>query len=160
MEFKYYVLNESMYRNREICFYNVFDNGWVNSQTEKEVRRYLRAPKKYKRKWEWDRESQSLTGFPAFVRELTSIIGCEEHFRCEYEILVESMFGGDVRGVVKKFDEYATKEDFLDAIKKELAKERVYKIDCFMQCERNMEMIAREVIYQAKQQLKEKKGEV
>ena len=155
MNFEYYVLNESLYRNKEIQPFNVFSNCLVNECTEKEVRRYLRNPNKYKRKYGDDKD---LIGFPAFVKELTSIIRWQEKSRCEYEITVGSAFITEICDVIRDIDNYKTREELVETLEKENKRNgRLKKIDCFMQCEPNMEMIAREVIYQAKQQLKEQK---
>ena len=131
-KFEYYVLNEPMHgsrENRKIESYNVFNNFWVNKRTNEEVRKYLRSPSKFKHTRFMTNEITY--GFEAFVRELQSIIMCEEWARCEYEIMVGSAFEDDIN----KFQ----------------------KIDCYDQCKPNMAMIAREVIYQYKKYLKEKK---
>ena len=132
-KFEYYVLNETMhgsFENRKIENYNVFNNYWVNKRTNEEVRKYLRAPSKFKHTRFMTNEITY--GFEAFVRELQSIIMCEEWARCEYEIMVGSVFEDNIN----KFQ----------------------KIDCYEQCKPNMAMIAREVIWQYKQFLKEKRN--
>ena len=128
IRFEYYVLNDD-FNKRHIEPFNIFRNYWVNDQTAKAVRKYLRAPSKFKYERYWSHET--LYGFNAFVGKIDSIIKCEEWSRCEYEIMVGSMFEDDIN----KFQ----------------------KIDCYDQCKLNIEMIAREVIYQYKKYLKEKK---
>lgn len=128
VQFEYYVLNDD-FNKRRIEPFNVFRNITVNSETAKAVRKYLRAPSKFKfERWGHD---EVYYGFEAFVKELDRIIMCEEWSRCEYEILVNGMFS----------DENSTQ-----------------KIDCYEQCKPNMEMIAREVIYQYKKFIKEEKS--
>ena len=129
VKFEYYVLNDDFNKHR-IEPFNIFRNYLVNDQTAKAVRKYLRAPSKFKYERYWSHEV--LYGFDAFVAELDSIIMCEEWSRCEYEIMVNGLFSDD---------------------------DCVQKIDCYQQCKPNMAMIAREVIYQYKQYLKNKKGE-
>lgn len=128
VRFEYYVLNHNFNKNT-IEAYNIFRNYWVNDQTAKAVRKYLRAPSKFKyTSW----SSHEVTyGFDAFVKELDTIIRCEEWARCEYEIMVNGMFSNE---------------------------DKAQKIDCYEQCRPNMEMIAREVIYQYKKFLKEKEN--
>lgn len=128
VKFEYYVLNEN-FNEHKIEPFNIFRNHWVNDRTAKAVRKYLRAPSKFKfTTW---RSDEVLYGFEAFVKELDEIIMCEEWSRCEYEILVNGMFS----------DENSAQ-----------------KIDCYEQCKPNMEMIAREVIWQYKNFMKEKKN--
>lgn len=125
MTFEYYVLNEDGNR-RKIEPFNIFKNVWVNNRTLKAVKKYVRAPSKFK--FESWCSKEVFYGFEAFVKELDQIIMCEEWSRCEYEILVNGIFSD---------------EDYAQ------------KIDCYEQCKPNMEMIAREVIYQYKRQLKQ-----
>lgn len=126
IKFEYYVLNED-FNKRQVEPFNIFRNHYVNSQTVKAVRKYLRAPSKFKfQRWGSD---EVYYGFEAFVKELNSIIMCEEWSRCEYEIMVNGLFSDE---------------------------NNAQKIDCYEQCKPNMAMIAREVIYQYKQYLKEK----
>ena len=47
MQFEYYVLNYDT-NKKKVINYNIFNNINVQECTEKEVRKYLRAPKKYK----------------------------------------------------------------------------------------------------------------
>jgi len=128
VQFEYYVLNDD-FNKRKIEPFNIFRNVYVNGETAKAVRKYLRAPSKFKFK-RWHSENVYY-GFEAFVKTLDSIIMCEEWARCEYEILVNGMFSDE---------------------------EKAQKIDCYEQCKPNMEMIAREVIYQYKKFIKEEKS--
>lgn len=126
-KFEYYVLNDN-FNKHKIEPFNIFRNIYVNDMTAKAVRKYLKAPSKFKfQRWS---SNDVYYGFEAFVKELDSIIMYEEWSRCEYEIIVNGMFS-DV--------------------------DKAQKIDCYEQCKPNMAMIAREVIWQYKQYLKEKK---
>lgn len=126
-KFEYYVLNDD-FNKRKIEPFNIFRNIYVNNMTAKAVRKYLKAPSKFKfQRWSSDKEYY---GFEAFVKELDSIIMCEEWSRCEYEIMVNGLFSDD---------------------------DCAQKIDCYSQCKPNMAMIAREVIWQYKQQTKKER---
>lgn len=127
IRFEYYVLNDD-FNKHHIESFNIFRNHYVNSQTIKAVKKYLRNPSKFK--YERYFSHEIIYGFDAFVAELDSIIKCEEWARCEYEIMVNGLFSDD---------------------------DKVQKIDCYYQCKPNMAMIAREVIWQYKKYLKEKK---
>ena len=125
--FNYYVLNEN-FNKHEIEYFNVFNNCIVNQRTLKAVKKYLHSPSKFEyTSWLLHK---TFYGFDGFVRELDTIIKGEEWSRCEYEIMVNGLFSDE---------------------------DKAEKWDCYMQCKPNMEMIAREVIYQYKQYLKEKK---
>lgn len=125
MQFKYYVLNYN-YNNQKIENYNIFNNVWVNKRTEKTVKRYLRAPSKFKyQNFAFDK---TVYGFEGFCQELSSIIAGEERGRFEYEIAVGYLLENNP--------------------------EKYEKWDCWMQCKPNIEMIAREVICQYKEYLK------
>lgn len=131
MNLEYYVLNSDM-NTHEIKPFNIFRNWPLEEATIKEIKKYLRAPGRYKHtKHHFGNvPEETYYGFEAFVKELDSLIMWQEWSRCEYEIYVSDMFD---------------KED------------RRTKIDCYEQCKPNMEMIAREVIYQYKKQSKEEK---
>ena len=66
VRFEYYVLNHNFNKDT-IEAYNIFRNYWVNNQTAKVVRKYLRAPSKFSyTSW----SSHEVTyGFDAFVKE-------------------------------------------------------------------------------------------
>lgn len=126
MRFEYYVLNHDFNLNK-IYFYNIFNNYYVQKYTEKEVKKFLRNQKKYSYKSYFD--DKILYGFEALCKRIDSIIACEQHHRCEYEISVGGLFEKDL----DKFEKY----------------------DCYEQAHANIELITREVIYQYKKQLKE-----
>ena len=130
MQFKYYVLNYDC-NAKKIVPFNIFRNIHVQEWTEKAVRKYLRSPKNFTYKSFDDKEI--LHGFDAFVKELDGIVAWQEHWRCEYEISVGDAFEDNC--------------------------EKLEKWDCYEQAHMNIEMIAREVIWQYKEQKKAKDGE-
>lgn len=130
MQFKYYVLNYDC-NAKKIVPFNIFRNIHVQEWTEKAVRKYLRSPKNFTYKSFYDKEI--LHGFDAFVKELDGIVAWQEHWRCGYEISVGDLFETDCN--------------------------KLEKWDCYGQAYMNIEMIAREVIWQYKEQKKAKDGE-
>ena len=133
MKFEYYVLN---YNWNEKCVenFNIFNNITLNDAVEKEVRTYLRSPKKYyyMKHGLWVGENTYIYGFDGLCETIKSLIMWQEWVRVEYEISVGDAF-----------------EDDLDNFE---------KWDCYKQCIPNIPMITREVIWQYKQQLKEKES--
>jgi hypothetical protein len=127
MQFEFYVLNYNSNRDK-VVMYNIFNNIHVQEYTEKAVRKYLRSPKNFKY-IPFSKTEETIYGFDALVKEIDSIILWQEWSRCEYEISVGDVFTTDCN--------------------------KLEKWDCYQQTKPNMEMIAREVIYQYKQQLKE-----
>ena len=125
MQFEYYVLNYDC-NAKKIVPFNIFRNIHVQEWTEKAVRKYLRSPKNYTYK-SFDGK-EILHGFDAFVKELDGIIKSEEWSRREYEISVGDLFETDCN--------------------------KLEKWDCYKQAHMNIEMIAREVIWQYKEQKK------
>lgn len=124
MQFKYYVLNHNFNADK-VEMFNVFSNCRVQEWCEKAVKKYLRSPAKYTVK-RWG-DGATLTGFDALCEEVRRTIASEEWGRCEYEIVVS--------GFVSR-------------------SEKQEKWDCYRQCEPNIPMITREIIYQYKEQLK------
>ena len=125
IQFEYYVLNYDFNR-RKIIHYNIFNNIHVQEYTEKAVNKYLRNPKKFTYK-SFDGK-EIMYGFDAFVRELDGIIQWQEWGRREFEVSVGDAFETDCR--------------------------KLEKWDCYRQAHMNIEMIAREIIYQYKEQRK------
>ena len=137
MQFEFYVLNYD-FNKRKVVNYNIFNNIRVQEWTEKEVRKYLRAPKKYKHIVQYEneflgREEIAVYGFDALVKEIDSIIAWKERGRREYEVSVGDAFTTDC--------------------------EKLEKWDCYEQAKPNMKMITYEVIRQYKEQKKAKDGE-
>lgn len=137
MQFEYYVLNYDT-NKKKVINYNIFNNINVQECTEKEVIKYLRAPKKYKHIVQYEnkflgREEIAIYGFDALVKEIDRTIAWGEYGRREYEISVA--------------DAYETNCEKLE------------KWDTYSQAKPNMTIIAHEVIRQYKEQKKAKDGE-
>ena len=135
MQFEYYVLNYDT-NKKKVINYNIFNNINVQEWTEKAVRKYLRAPKKFKHIVQYEnkflgREEIAIYGFDALVEEIDRTIAWEEYGRREYECSVRDAF--------------------------ETECEKLEKWDCYRQAKPNIEMITREVIWQYKQQQKKEK---
>ena len=133
MQFEYYVLNYNS-NTKKIEPFNIFRNCYVQEYTEKAVRKYLRSPKNYKYVVQHKndflgREEIAVYGFDALVKEIDSIIAWQERGRREYECSVGDAFTTDCN--------------------------KLEKWDCYMQAKSNIPMIARECIYQYKEQRKE-----
>ena len=127
MQFEYYVLNYNP-NTKKIEPFNIFRNCYVQEYTEKAIKKYLRSPKNYK----YERYGEdTLYGFEGLCQEIERIIQWQEWGRREYEISVGDAFEKDC--------------------------EYLEKWDCYMQAKSNIPMIARECIYQYKQQRKEQK---
>lgn len=124
---EYYILKYDANR-KEVVRYNIFQNIHIYERTEKETKKYLRSPKKYSRKKFLSEEI--LYGFEAFCEEIKMIIKCELWSRRQYEISVGDAFETDC--------------------------DKLEKLDGYYQCEKNIPVIAREVIYQYKQKRKAK----
>ena len=134
MQFEYYVLNYNP-NAKKVENFNIFQNCLVQEYTEKAVKKYLRAPKKFKHIVQYEnkllgREEIALYGFDALVEEIDRTIAWQERGRREYECSVGDAFTTDCN--------------------------KLEKIDCYYQSKPNMKIIAREVIFQYKKQLKEK----
>lgn len=130
IRFKYYVLNYNHNKN-QVEQFNIFNNIHVQEWTEKAVKKYLHNPKKYTYK-SFDGQ-EVLYGFDALVKELDSIIQWQEWGRCGYEMGVCYKFETDCKNIAH--------------------------MDCYEQAHMNIEMIAREVIRQYKQQKKKEKDD-
>ena len=128
IQFEYYVLNYD-FNKQKVEPFNIFRNIHVQEYTEKAVRKYLRSPKNYTYK-SFDGK-EVIYGFDALVRELDGIIQWQEWGRSEYEMSCGYKFETDCN--------------------------KLQATDCYEQCKPNMKMIAREVIWQYKQQQKKEK---
>ena len=132
MRFEYYVLNYDT-NKKKVINYNIFNNINVQEHTEKAVKKYLRAPKKYKHIVQYKndflgREEIAVYGFDALVEEIDRTIAWQERGRCEYECSVGDAFETDINNY-EKWDTYS-------------------------QAKPNMAIITHEVIRQYKEQLK------
>ena len=132
MQFEFYVLNYD-FTKKKVINYNIFNNINVQEHTEKAVKKYLRAPKKYKHIVQYKndflgREEIAVYGFDALVEEIDRTIAWQERGRCEYECSVGDAFETDINNY-EKWDTYS-------------------------QAKPNMAIITHEVIRQYKEQLK------
>ena len=123
--FEYYVLNYN-WNKKCVENFNIFDNISLDNAVEKEVRKYLRSPKKYRyyKHGLYVGEYEYIYGFKGFCKALESLIMWQEWGRREYEISVGDAFETDC--------------------------DKLEKWDCYEQCKPNIPMIAREVIWQYK----------
>lgn len=162
MNFEYYVLNFNCNKHKVETF-NIFNNINVNKWTEQAVKKYLRSPRKYSKRV-FSRggcnKYEDIYGFDAFCAEIRSILMNQLWARREYEISVSDAFVCEISDVVNKLDQFETLDELKEyMIKINKRNESLEKWDCFAQCEKNIPVIAREVIYQYKQQIKEQKNE-
>lgn len=129
IKLEFYVLNHD-FNTRKIENFNIFRNSILLKRTLEEVKKYVESPKDYTYRRSID--GIMLKGFEAFCFRLETLIACEEWSRCEYEIYVGDAFTTDIN----KFEKW----------------------DCFMQAKPNVPIIAREVIYQYKEQTKKRRS--
>lgn len=158
MHFEYYVLNHNFNKNK-IELFNIFNNYYVQEQTEKEIKKYLRSPKNYKYD-SFFKDEQPIYGFDGLCKRFEQILRCEEWSRCEYEIAVGSIHITELSDIIRAVErkEFNT-DNLLEEIKKrDKYNGRLEKWDCFEQAKNNIPMIMRECIYQYKQYLKEQKS--
>ena len=132
MQFEFYVLNYD-FNKKKVINYNIFNNINVQEHTEKAVKKYLRAPKKYKHIVQYKndflgREEIAVYGFDALVEEIDRTIKWGEWSKREYEISVGDAFETDIN--------------------------KLEKWDTYSQAHPNAEIIAYTVIRQYKEQLK------
>ena len=126
MQFEYYVLNYD-FNKKKVVNYNIFNNIRVQEWTERAVKKYLRAPKKFSYT-PFGKDVETIYGFDAFVKELDRTIAWQEHWRREYEVSVGDAFEDNC--------------------------EKLERWDCYGQAHMNIEIIAHEVIRQYKEQKK------
>lgn len=153
MQFEFYVLNYDSNKKKIINF-NIFNNIHVQEWTEKAIRKYLRAPKKFK--YESFFTKEVTYGFDGLCKEVESILRHELWSRCEYEIAAGSLFTTELKDVVREVNVgKITADNLYNELKKKSERNgNLEKIDCFYQAEPNIPMIVRECIYQYKKQLK------
>lgn len=148
MRFEYYVLNYD-FNKKKVENFNVFRNIRVQECTEKAVKKYLKSPKNYRYRQE------DIYGFEALCKEIDLIIRWQEWARREYEISVSDAFVTELSDLVRDIDKYSTLDEFKnELVKVNTRNPRLEKWDCYQQCEPNIPMITREIIWQYKQQIK------
>ena len=157
IQFEYYVLNYDHNKDKIVLF-NIFDNYYVQEQTEKEIRKYIRNPKNYKYD-SFFKDEEPVYGFDGLCKRFETILRCEEWARCEYEIAVGGIFITELSDIIREVERG---EIGADDIYEEIQKKNKYSIklekwDCFQQAQKNISMIMRECIWQYKQQKKKEK---
>lgn len=164
MRFEYYVLNYDWNR-KKVYQFNIFNNMHVQEWSEQAVKKYLRSPAKYKYVKQYSNpylgtEKVTVYGFEALCAEIKSILKNQCWSRREYEISVSDAFVTEISDVINDIDKYNSLEEFKEYLtKKDDRNPKLEKWDCFQQCEPNIPMITREIIWQYKQQSKQEKGE-
>ena len=136
MQFEFYVLNYD-FNKKKVINYNIFNNINVQEHTEKAVKKYLRAPKKYKHIVQYKndflgREEIAVYGFDALVEEIDRTIAWQERGRCEYECSVGDAFETDINNY-EKWDTYSQAKPNMAIITHEVIrqyKEQLNKEDC------------------------------
>ena len=158
MQFEFYVLNYD-FNKKKVVNYNVFNNIRVQEWTEKAVRKYLRAPKKFKHIVQYEnkflgKEEIALYGFEALVEEINRTIAWQERGRREYEVSVGDAFITEIRDIVREVERGSlTNDNLYDELKKtEQHNAKLEKWDAYLQAKPNMAIIAREVLRQYKEQ--------
>ena len=129
MQFEFYVLNYD-FNKKKVVNYNIFNNIRVQEWTERAVKKYLRAPKKFSYT-PFGKDVETIYGFDALVEEIDRTIAWQERGRREYEVSVGDAFETDC--------------------------EKLEKWDCYRQAKPNMKMITYEAIRQYKDQLKKER---
>lgn len=125
-DLKFYVLNHD-FNTDKIYSFNVYDNCTVKKSVEKLTRKYLRKKDEYEF-YDFIKKERYY-GWEAYLKELR-ICFLEEWARVEYEISVGAPFETDCK--------------------------KLRKMNCYDQIVPNLELIARDAIYQIKKEQKEK----
>ena len=129
IKLEFYVLNYD-FNAKKVENFNIFRNSTLLKRTIEEVKKYVESPKDYTYRRSID--GLMLKGFEAFCFRLETLIASEEWSRREYEIYVGDAFTTDIN----KFEKW----------------------DCYKQAKPNVPMIAREILYQYKEQTKKKRA--
>ena len=157
IQFEYYVLNYDHNKDKIVLF-NIFDNYYVQEQTEKEIRKYIRNPKNYKYD-SFFKDEEPVYGFDGLCKRFKTILRCEEWARCEYEIAVGGIFITELSDIIREVErgEIGADDIYEEIQKKNKYSSKLEKWDCFQQAQKNISMIMRECIWQYKQQKKKEK---
>ena len=157
MKFEYYVLNHDFNRDK-IELFNIFNNYYVQEQTEKEIKKYIRNPKKYRYE-SFFKDEEPVYGFDGLCKRFERILMGEEWGRCEYEIAVGGIFITELSDIIRDVErgEISADNVYEEIQKKNKRNSKLEKWDCFKQAQKNIPMIMRECIWQYKQQKKKTK---
>ena len=98
--FEFYVLNYN-HNSKKVEMFNIFNNWVLDNAVQKEVKKYIRNPSKYKSmKYNFEtKEDDYIFGFEGFKQEILSLIRWQEWSRCEYEIGVTEPFTQDLNTI-------------------------------------------------------------
>ena len=155
IQFEYYVLNHNFNRDK-IELFNIFNNYYVQDQTEKEIKKYIRSPKNYKYN-SFLKDEEVVYGFDGLCKRFEQILKHEEWARCEYEIAVGGIFITELSDIVREVErgEIAVEDIYEEIQRRNKRNSKLEKWDCFQQTQKNIPMIMRECIRQYKKQKKE-----
>lgn len=156
MKFEFYVPNYNC-NAQTVEMYNIFDNYYIQTMSEKAIKKYLRAPSKYCYTEYFSIQKLDTYGFEGLVKKIDSIMHTEMWAHSAYETSISDAFIYEICDIVREFDKY----DSLDKLKEKLEKEnkrnaKLEKWDCYEYCKPNMEIITHEIIRQYKEQIKNK----
>ncbi|WP_270592280.1 hypothetical protein [Faecalibacillus intestinalis] len=146
-KFQFYVLNYDHNKNKVVNF-DIFNNWHVYNEVLKEVKKYCRSANKYAFTRHRMSGKETYYGFEGLCAAIDFALR-DEWSRCEYEIIVDGLFSHS------QPKENETKDEKIKRLEKDLNSGE--KWDCYQQAIPNIEIIAREVIYQYKQWDKQRK---
>lgn len=154
VQFEFYVLNHD-FNGDKVYMYNIFNNCRVNERTNKLVRKYLKSPSKFCYETPWN-DDTDITGFDAFAKYLDDIIMSQEWSRCEYEILVGSLWVVETKDILQELKGFVAAgkdiKEFYEFLEKTSKRtDKLYRWDCYEQAHANIKSIAHEVIRQYKE---------
>lgn len=121
--FEFYTVVWGTWNSYAPTMYNIFNNVKLYKAVLREVKRYVRSPKKYTFKPFYP-DQEALVGFEALCQCIDRLIAWEESSRFEYEIMVNGLL-----------DDPKT----------------ATKIDCYYQAHPNTAVIARDCVYKYKE---------
>ena len=151
-KFEFYVLNFNS-NSKQVEMFNIFNNATVYNRTLSAVKKYCRSPKNYSyTKFAChSKDDKKIYGFEGLCAEIESVIKYEEWGRHEYEILAGNVLTGSYQMDYDKNEE-GNGNDIENKLKKLKSLEKdikaLKKWDCYAQALPNIELIAREVIFQ------------
>lgn len=147
-KFEFYALNYNS-NSKQVEMFNIFNNATVYNRTLSAVKKYCRSPKNYSyTKFAChSKDDKKIYGFEGFCTEIESVIKSEEWARHEYEILAGNVLTGshqisdenNEKNIENKLKKLESLEKDIKALK---------KWDCYAQALPNIELIARDVVFQ------------